>query len=68
MIVHSSSHDKRRQKNLNKAITKSAKSVKTALGGLQKLYFCEADALTAAARVEKLSNRLHTPSRPQSVP
>ena len=47
---------------------KSAKSVKTALGGLQKLYFCEADALTAAARVEKLSNRLHTPSRPQSVP
>ena len=60
VVVHSSSHDKGRQKKLDKAIAESAKSVKTALGGLQKLYFCEADALTAAARVEKLSNRLHT--------
>lgn len=60
VVVHSSSHDKRRQKKLDKAIAESAKSVKTALGGMQKVYFCEADARTAAARAEKLSDRLHT--------
>ena len=60
VVVHSSSHDKRRQKKLDKAIAESTKSVKTALGGLQKVYFCEADARTAAARVEKLSDKLHT--------
>ena len=60
VVVHSSSHDKRRQKKLDKAIAESAKSVKTALGGLQKVYFCEADARTASARVEKLSDKLHT--------
>jgi transposase len=60
VVVHSSSHDKRRQKKLDKSIAASAKSVKTALGGLQKVYFREADARTAAARVEKLSDKPHT--------
>jgi len=60
VVVHSSSHDKRRQKKLDKVIAESAKSVNTALGGLQKVYFCEADARTAAARGEKLSDKLHT--------
>jgi len=60
VVVHSSSHDKRRQKKLDKAIAESAKSVRSALGDLQKVYFCEADARTAAARAEKLSDRLHT--------
>ena len=59
LVVHSSSHDKRRQKKLDKAIAQSAKSLKTELGGLQTVYFCEADARTAAARTERLSNGLH---------
>ena len=59
VVVHSSSHDKRRQKKLDRAIAESAKSLNAALGGLQKVYFCEADAQTAAARVAKLSDRLH---------
>lgn len=58
-VVHSSSHDKRRQKKLDKAITESAKSIKANLRGLQTIYFCEADAKAAAAKVEKLSGRLH---------
>lgn len=60
VVVHSSSHDKRRQKKLDKAIAESEKSLNAELGGLQKVYFCEADARTAAARAEKLSDRLHT--------
>ena len=60
VVVHSSAHDKRRQKKLDKAIAESAKLVKAALGGMQKVYFCEADARTAAARAEKFSDRLHT--------
>ena len=59
VVVHSSSHDKRRQKKLDKAIATSAKSIKAELGGLQTVYFCEADAKTAAARAERLSDRLH---------
>jgi len=60
VVVHSSSHDKRRQKKLEKAIVESAKSITDALGKLPDLYFCEADALAATARAEKLSDRLHT--------
>jgi len=59
VVVHSSSHDKRRQKKLNKAIAESAKSIKAALRSQQSVYACEADAMTAAARVEKLSDKLH---------
>jgi transposase len=60
VVVHSSSHDKRRQKKLDKAIAESETSIRNALGGLQKVFFCEADARAAAAQVEKLSDTLHT--------
>jgi transposase len=60
VVVHSSSHDKRRQKKLEKAIIESAKSITAALDKLPDVWFCEADALAAAARAEKLSDRLHT--------
>lgn len=60
VVVHSSSHDKRRQKKLAKALVTSEKSLKSELSHLQVQYFCEADAAIAAARVEKLSNKLHT--------
>ena len=60
VVVHSSSHDKRRQKKLAKAIAESAKSITAALGKLPDVFFCEADALAAAARAQRLSDRLHT--------
>ena len=60
VVVHSSAHDKRRQKKLDKAIIESVASIKAALGRLQSVYFCEADARTASAQAQKFSDRLHT--------
>lgn len=60
VVVHSSAHDRRRQKKLDKAIIESATSIKAALGRLHSVYFCEADARTASAQAQKLSDRLHT--------
>ena len=59
VVVHSTSHDKRRQKKLDKAIAASAKTIENELKTRQNTYFCEADALQAAKCVEKLSTRLH---------
>ena len=60
VVVHSSSHDKRRQKKLAKSIAQSAKTIQAELDDLQKVYFCEADARKAAVRAEKFSDKLHT--------
>jgi hypothetical protein len=60
VVVHSSSHDKRRQKKLDKAIAESAKSLKAALGKMPTVYYCEADAKAAAINAERLVGRLHT--------
>ena len=60
VVIHSSSHDKRRQKKLDKAIVTSAKSIQAEIDDLQKVYFCEADAREAAVRAEKFSDKLHT--------
>jgi transposase len=60
VVVHSSSHDKRRQKKLDKAIAASAKALQADLAKLATTYFCEDDARAAAARAEKLASRLHT--------
>ena len=60
VVVHSSSHDKRRQKKLDKAIVESATSIKADLGHLQTVYFCEADAQTACVQAKKFSDGLHT--------
>jgi len=62
VVVHSSSHDKRRRKRLDKAIAESVKSIKAELAKLPTAYFCEADAQVAAGRAVKLSGRLHTVS------
>ena len=59
LVVYSSSHDKRRQKKLNKAIAKSAQMLNDQLAKLSTQFFCEADAKTAAQRIEKLSGNLH---------
>lgn len=59
VVVHSSSHDKRRKKKLDKAIVESARAIKVKLRKFQTVYFCEADARAAAAVVEKFSGHLH---------
>ncbi len=60
VVVHSSAHDKRRQKKLEKTIAGSAKSITEELAKLPSVYFCEADARAAAKRAEGLSTPLHT--------
>lgn len=60
VVIHSSAHDKRRQKKLDKAIADSVKDITAALGDLSAVYFCEADARAAATRAEAFSDRLHT--------
>jgi transposase len=59
LVVYSSSHDKRRQKKLNKSIAKSAQILNDQLAKLSTQFFCEADAKAAAQKIEKLSGKLH---------
>jgi len=60
VVVHSSSHDKRRQKKHDREVAQSRKSIETALKKTPRVYACEADAKTAAIRAENLSGELHT--------
>lgn len=59
LVVHSSSHDKRRQKKLEKAIVQSSKSLTDKLSKLPVLFYCEADAKSAAKRFEALSEKFY---------
>ena len=60
LVVHSSSHDKRRRKKIEKAVAQSAKSLTDELARYASQYFCEADAKAAARQIEALSGKLHT--------
>jgi len=59
VVIHSSNHDKRRQKRYDRMITKSKTSIDGTLKKTPSVYACKPDAETAAARVEKLSDKLH---------
>ena len=59
VVIHSSSHDKRRRKKYDKLIAKSEKSITKALKKLPKFYACEADAKASAQRAEALCGDLH---------
>ena len=59
VVIHSSSHDKRRQKKYDKLVVNSKKSIAAALKKIPSVYACEPDAKRAAAQTEKLSDRLH---------
>lgn len=59
VVIHSSSHDKRRQKKYDKLIVKSEKSITKALKKLPRFYACEADAKASAQRAEELCDDLH---------
>ena len=60
LVVHSSTHDKRRQKKCDRQIADSEKKINTALKKTPTLYACETDAKAAAAQIQKHSSRLHT--------
>lgn len=59
VVIHSSSHDKRRQKRYDKLVASSEKAIRDALKKMPELYACEPDAKRAAVQAEKLSGRLH---------
>ena len=59
VVIHSSSHDKRRQKKLEKQIIQSATALTQNLKKVAQQYYCEADALVAAAQIEKYSTSMH---------
>ncbi len=59
VVIHSSSHDKRRQKRYDKLVASSKKSIRDTLKKMAAVYACEPDARRAAAQAEKLSDRLH---------
>ena len=59
VVIHSSSHDKRRQKRYDKLVASSEKAIRDALKKIPDLYACEPDARRAAVQAEKLSGRLH---------
>lgn len=62
VVIHSSSHDKRRQKKYDKQVANSEKSIADALKKIPSVYACEPDARRAAAQAEKLSDRLYNVS------
>jgi len=62
VVIHSSSHDKRRQKRYDRLVATSEKSIRSALKQTPEIYACEPDAKRAAAQAEKLSGRLHNVS------
>jgi len=61
-VIHSSSHDKRRQKRYDRLVATSEKSIKDNLKKISKIYACETDAKSAARQAEKLTSRLHNVS------
>jgi transposase len=60
VVVHSSAHDRRRQKRLDREVERERAMWSTKLAQLDKtLYFCEADAQAAMARLQEESLRFH---------
>lgn len=60
LVVHSSAHDKRRKKRLEKVLAASSKLIETSLRALPRTFFCEADARAAAKQAARLADRLHS--------
>jgi transposase len=59
IVVHSSSHDKRRQRKVETLTTRSTKEITTKLKKIPTVYACEADAIAAAKQVNKEATKLH---------
>lgn len=59
IVIHSSSHDMRRQKKLAKQIVQSLADINKKLKKITVQYYCEDDATTAAEQIEKYATHLH---------
>ena len=60
VVVHSSSHDRRRRKKVDRILAESQKALVAELGKLETVYFCRADAEAAAAKVGTLAGKMHS--------
>lgn len=59
VVVHSSAHDKRRQKKVERQLETSRKALEREIGKLQTEFFCEADAQCAVDQARKHKSALH---------
>jgi transposase len=60
IVVHSSAHDRRRQKRLEREVEREHRTLSKKFAELQKtLYFCSADAQATMAKVLKESPQYH---------
>lgn len=60
IVVHSSAHDKRREKKLKREIEKSVKTIQEQIKPVTKVeYYCRADAETAVTEIIKKESFLH---------
>ena len=59
VVIHSDSHDKRRQKKLVKELKQSEMQLCAQIKKLTTVYHCEADATQAVEKTEKLSTPFH---------
>ncbi len=60
VVVHSSSHDQRRQKRLEREVHEASTTLETTMHtAAQQVYFCRADAATAAAQLRALPSAYH---------
>ncbi len=59
VVIHSSAHDKRRQKKIERQLETSRESLAKAVKKLQTDFFCEADAQRAADEAAKRRTALH---------
>lgn len=58
IVVHSSAHDKRRQKRIERLLKKNKKKLEQACKKIMApVYFCEADALAAAKKLSELPKK-----------
>jgi transposase len=60
VVLHSSAHDKRRKKKIERQITASKKVLEKDIRKLQTEFFCEADAIKAVDEAKKRKSSLHS--------
>jgi len=59
VVIHSDSHDKRRNKRIDRQLVKSEKKIAKQLKKQETVFYCEADARKAQAFCEALTAPLH---------
>ena len=60
IVVHSSAHDKRREKKLERELSASSNKIKKTIKKIEgEIYFCRADAESAAAKWTKEESKYH---------